>query len=303
MQPFSIRHGKALVEQRIRVTMKDRLRHRLWLTVQKYNETYLYQPDPSDNWTSKTSIAEQTETKLKRLLGFPELKARAAEDAVGFEGYFMKGYPSCALEVIEQFREELSTFGEHGYGKRQAEHFQTEINEAMMDFECPWRLSDGRFFQIDAEFFQAEIIQKGEDILREKGFEGAHDEFREAREDFVEGKTKDVILKAFKSFESTLKTVLNQHSGDITDLLRMFREKGFLDDIPEAPAKAVSKMVLGSLATLRNELAGHGQGNVVLEVPRHYAILAIHLAGSLNQFVLDQYLRKQPHPTAVSPCK
>ena len=303
MQPFSIRHGKALVEQRIRVTMKDRLRHRLWLTIQKYNETYWYQPDPSDSWTSKTSIAEQTELKLKRLLGFSELKSRATEDAVGLEGYFMKGYPSCALETIEQFAEELSTFGEHGYGKSRAEHFQAEVNEAMMDFECPWRLSDGRFFQIDAEFFQAEIIQKGEDILREKGSEGAHDEFREAREDLSDGKTKDVILKAFKSFESTLKTVLNQHSGDITDLLRMFREKSFLDDIPEAPAKAVSKTVLGSLATLRNELAGHGQGNAVLEVPRHYAVLAIHLAGSLNQFVLDQYLRKQSHPTAVPPGK
>lgn len=303
MQPFSIRHEKALTEQRIRVTMKDRLRQRLWLTIQKYNETYWYQPDPSDNWSSQTSIAEQTELKLKRLLGFPELKSRAREDAVGLEGYFMKGYPSCALETIEQFSEELSTFGEHDYGKGRAEHFQTEVNEAMMDFECPWRLSDGRFFQIDAEFFQAEIIQKGEDILREKGFEGAHDEFREAREDLSDGKTKDVILKAFKSFESTLKTVLNQHTGDITDLLRMFRERSFLDDIPESPAKAVCKTVLGSLATLRNELAGHGQGNTVLEVPRHYAVLAIHLAGSLNQFVLDQYLRKQSHPTAMSPSK
>jgi hypothetical protein len=47
MQPFSIRHGKALLEQRIRVMMKERLRMRLWLTVQKYNESYWYQPDPS----------------------------------------------------------------------------------------------------------------------------------------------------------------------------------------------------------------------------------------------------------------
>lgn len=236
---------------------------------------------------------EQTEIKLKRLLGFPELKSRASEDAVGLEGYFMKGYPSCALEVVEQFEEELSTFGEHGSSKDRALQFQAEINDAMRDFECPWRLSDGRFFQIDAEFFQTEIIQKGEDILREKGFEGAHDEFREAREDLVDGKNKDAILKAFKSFESTLKTMLNQHSGDIMELLRLFREKGFMDDIPEAPGKAIGRAVLGSLATLRNELAGHGQGNAVLDVPRHYAVLAIHLAGSLNQFVLDQYLRKQ----------
>ncbi|MFY4729513.1 hypothetical protein [Nitrospira sp. BLG_2] len=128
--------------------------------------------------------------------------------------------------------------------------------------------------------------------MREKGFEGAHAEFREAREDLVDGKTKDVILKAFKSFESTLKTMLNQQSGDIMELLRLFREKGFMDDIPEAPAKAVGKAVLGSLATLRNELAGHGQGNAVLDVPRHYAVLAIHLAGSMNQFVFRSISKK-----------
>ncbi len=292
MQPFSIRHGKALLEQRIRVSMKDRLRTRLWMTLQKYNETYWYRPNPSDNWTSETNHIEQTEDKLKRLLGLPVLKSRATDEAVGIEGYFMKGYPSCALEVTEQFAEELATYGDSG--KENAAKFQAEVNEAMIDFECAWRLSDGRFFQIDAEFFHDEIIQKGEDVLREKGFEGAHDEFRESREDLSDGKTKDVILKAFKSFESTLKTVLNKQNGDVTDLLRLFREAGFMDDIPEAQAKAMCKQVLASIATLLNELAGHGQGNAILEVPRPYAVLAVHLAGSLNQFIVAQFLRKAP---------
>lgn len=290
MQPFSIRHSKALLEQRIRVSMKDRLRTRLWMTIQKYNESYWYQPDPSDNWSSKTDHIEQTESKLQRLLGLPKLSSRAADDAVGIEGYFLKGYPSCALEVIEQFVEELARFGDSGKGI--ALKFQAEVNEAMVDFECSWRLSDGRFFQIDSDFFYAEIVQKGEDMLREKGFEGAHDEFREAREDLSDGKTKDVILKAFKSFESSLKTVLNQQSGDVAELLRLFREAGFMDNIPEANAKAICKQALASIAALRNELAGHGQGNTVLEVPRDYAVLALHLAGALNQFVLNQYLRK-----------
>jgi hypothetical protein len=135
MQPFSIRHGKALLEQRIRVSMKDRLRARLWMTVQKYNERYWYQPDPSDNWTSQTDLIEQTEVKLKRLLGLLELKSRAADEAVGIEGYFMKGYPSCALEVVEQFVEELDGFGDSG--KDNAVKFQAEVNEAMVAFECP----------------------------------------------------------------------------------------------------------------------------------------------------------------------
>lgn len=295
MQPFSIRHGKALLEQRVRVSMKDRLRMRLWMTIQNYNENYWHQPDPSDNWSAKTNHVEQTEAKLKRLLGLPELSSRAAEEAVGIEGYFLKGYPSCALEVIEQLAEEIAEFG--ASGKDNAVKFQADVNDAMVAFDCPWRLSDGRFFQIDADFFHNEIVQKGEDMLREKGFEGAHDEFREAREDLSDGRTKDVILKAFKSFESSLKTVLKQHSGDVTELLRLFRKAGYLDDIPEAQAKAMCKQVLASIATLRNELGGHGQGNAVVDVPRPYAVLAVHLAGSLNQFILDQYLRK----TMVTP--
>jgi hypothetical protein len=294
MQPFSIRHGKALREQRIRVSMKERLRARLWMTVQKFNERFVYRPNPNDNWTEETDLAEQTEIKLKRLLGLPELKVTTStgEEAVDLPEYFTKGDPSCALEVMEQFVEEVAGFGDTGKGA--AVRFQQEVNEAMVAFECPWRLSDGRFFRVDAEFLHDELVQKGEDVLRERGFEGAHDEFREAREDLSDGQTKDTILKAFKSFESTLKTVLDKHHGDVSDLLRLFREEGFMDDIPDAPSKALCKQVLASLATLRNELGGHGQGNAVVDVPRPYALLALHLAGALNQFVVDQYLRKTP---------
>ena len=150
------------------------------MTVQKYNERYWYQPDPSDNWSSQTDHITRTEIKLKRLLGLPELKTRAGGEAVGIEGYFTKGYPSCALEVVEQFTEVLVEFGDSG--KDNAIKFQAEVNDAMIAFECPWRLSDGRFFQIDADFFHNEIVQKGEDMLRERGFEGAHDEYRERSE-------------------------------------------------------------------------------------------------------------------------
>lgn len=74
MQPFPIRHGKALKDKRIRVSMDGRLRTRLWMTVQKYNESYFYHPDPNDNWISRTTLVENTEIKLKRLLGLLDLK-------------------------------------------------------------------------------------------------------------------------------------------------------------------------------------------------------------------------------------
>jgi hypothetical protein len=113
MEAFSIRHDKALREKRIRVSMKERLRTRLWKTVQKFNE---HQPDPYDDSGWEPDLVEQTEMKLKVLLGPPELKVKAesGEKTVDIHGYFTKGDPSCALEVIEQFFEALPVLSSRG---------------------------------------------------------------------------------------------------------------------------------------------------------------------------------------------
>jgi AbiJ N-terminal domain 4 len=296
VQPFSLRHGKALKERRIRVSMSEALRNRLWMTLQEFNRTVWYQPDPTDNWRDETNVLDQTERKLARLLGKSSLKAKTiqGEEKEGIEAYVKSGFPSCALEVVEQFAAELKA-----HDVQDAFSFQGEVNDAMLAFSCAWRLSDGRFFQVDSQFLHEELVQKAEDILSKVGFEGAHDEFQQAREYLSEPRPKDAILYAFKSFESAVKTTVDKHNGDISALLLAFREQGFLDDIPEAQAKAICKQVLPSIAILRNELGGHGQGAAVIEVPKAYAVLALHLAGALNQFIVEQHLRKRPTPNAV----
>lgn len=296
LEPFSLRHGKALKERRIRVSMPESLRNRLWLTVQQFNQPFYYRPDPNDNWTQQTDFVNETERRLERLLGKSPLKAKTlqGEEKTGIEGYFKSGFPSCALEVVEQFADELKS-----HDVKDAFSFQGEVNDAMLAFSCNWRLSDGRFFQVDSQFLYEEVFQKAEDVLSKVGFEGAHEEFQQAREYLSETRPKDAIFYAFKSFESAVKTTVNKHNGDISALLLDFREQGFLDDIPDAQAKALSKQVLPSIAVLRNELGGHGQGAAVIEVPKAYAILALHLAGALNQFVVEQHLRKQPQSAVV----
>ena len=291
LQPFSLRYGKALKERRIRVSMSDSLRSRLWMTVQQFNHSFLYRPREDDPWTSNTDLVDQAERRLERLLGKSPLKAKTlqGEEKTGIEEYFKTGFPSCTLEVVEQFADELKS-----YDAKEAFAFQGEVNDAMLAFSCGWRLSDGTFFQVDSQFLHEEVVQKAEDVLSKAGFEGAHDEFQQAREFLSESRHKDAILYAFKSFESALKTTVDKHNGDISALLLAFRELGFLNDIPEGQAKAICKQVLPSIALLRNELGGHGQGAAVMEVPKSYAALALHLAGSLNQFVVEQYLRRKP---------
>lgn len=51
------------------------------------------------------------------------------------------------------------------------------------------------------------------------------------------------------------------------------------------------------LPFLRNRLGGHGQGEAVVEVPRTYAELAVHLAGSLLQFCVKRALELKATPS------
>jgi hypothetical protein len=283
--------------------MKGLLRNRLWATLIEYNEAYYYRPNPNDNWNEETSHLEQTDVKLRKLLGFGNtlrIKTPAGFKDADLESYFKLGYPSCALDVIEQFYQEVVNPDKKGI--LQGGRLQAEVDEAMVAFHCPWRLSDGQFFQVDSDFLDQEINQKTESLLREHGFQGAHDEFRSALEDLSGDEPKDAIIKACKSFESTLKIATGKN-GDFTALQEAFRKAGFMDDIPEDDAKAICKQVLGSLPTLRNKLGAHGQGDHIVHVPRPYALLAVYLAGALNQFVVDLYLntRKQHESATQEP--
>ena len=296
---FSLRHKKAIKEGRIKVSLSRRVRSRLWATICDFDESYTYRPNPNDNWIAETTILADTERELLRLLGFDRLTVfidKKNKDT-DLESFFKLGYPSNALDILERF---FHILGGHAPGyKTKAWEFQQKVNESMEDFECPWRLSDGLFFKVEAEFLVREVIQKAEDQLRQQGFSGALDEFRAARDDLSGAEYRDAILKAGQSFESTLKIVTGSSSGDIGKLAELFQKAEFMDDLPLEKQKAIVKPISQCLAVLRNELGGHGQGAQKITVERPYASLALHFAGALHQFVIDQYLRKQPPPEPI----
>ena len=71
---------------------------------------------------------------------------------------------------------------------------------------------------------------------------------------------------------------VGRQDGSARELLKDFVEKGYCDDIPEAVRAGFRDQVLLSLPVIRNKLAGHGQGEQVVEVPKTYAELAVHRA-------------------------
>jgi hypothetical protein len=289
MEPFTLRHEKALVDKRLKVSIPPRLRERLWQLILSRNEHW------EVGWHESTSHLEETEKTLKQLLGRASLVAKTLTGAVeGLEAYFREGYPSNVLEVVEQFHEQLT--------EQDRKFFAKAVNEAMQAFKCPWLLLEGTFYKIEDQFLGA-LVETSHAALVERGFTGAVDEMREARDNLTANRPKEAIVAALKSVESTAKTILGSQSGVAKELFIRLREAGFMNDIPVNSAKAIVGSVLPSIAVLRNELGGHGQGPDIVNVPQSYAFLAVHLASAINLFLLEQTAlqAKAQTPQSVSP--
>jgi hypothetical protein len=61
MEPFTLRHQKALLEKRIAVSLAPRLRERLWQTIYAYNESW--NEVTETNWSYSTNTLEKTENR------------------------------------------------------------------------------------------------------------------------------------------------------------------------------------------------------------------------------------------------
>jgi hypothetical protein len=290
MALFSIRYRKALIEKRLRVTMSSRLRGRVWLILQDFDL------EVGSGWDSRSSVLYEAERSLKKAFGDEKLMVRdQASDqwqATDLKGFVASTYPSQVLDVIEAVHATL--------WDEQRSRFQQEVNEAFQEEECPWRLSEGAFFQMDSGFLAVHVLAKTQELLRAEQFQGALNEFAEARADLQAGDYKDAITKACKSFESALKTVLGRQDGNASDLIRAFVAAGFCNDLPEKHRSAFGESVLMALPFLGNRLGRHGQGSEVVDVPRPYAELAVHLAGAFIQFVVQKHLAAKPKPETLA---
>lgn len=292
--PFSKRHHKAIEEKRLTVRMRDRVRERLLLLTQRHNIEFSV--GETDGRMVGTDAMVETSDFLCRAYGDAALRVklqdgttRPAKDVADF---IRSTYPSRVLDAVEVFCSFL--------GDDEAVSYQGEVNEVLSTEETPWRIADGMFFQVASEFLAVEVVERASALLRTNKFHGALAELQEARNHLAAGQHKAAIVEAAKSVESTLKTILDVEEGSAHDLLKQLQARRFFADVPEQAAAAMTSSVLLALPTLRNRLAAHGQGTVVVEPGRHYAELALHLAASTVQFLACKHA-DATRPAAENP--
>jgi hypothetical protein len=234
---------------------------------------------------------ESAEENLKTFYGRQDLLAFDDKDQkvpTHFTGLIQKGYPSEVLDGVEAWFEVQPS---------RATECEMSLNQLFSMNNLRWRIANGEAILVDSDYaheMQSNVVR----LLRDAEAGGALEEFHGAIRDYQVGETKDAVVKAHKSVESVMKTVLGS-SGHITygKLLENLIRSEFIPTFYEEFFVHFEKLALGATKQRNQPGTGHGQGMVALAVPRPLAEFAINLAASINLFLLRIRLEQRlDHP-------
>ncbi len=251
---FSQRYHRALQRQQFAVDISPELRRKIWTQLRAHNSSFYVQPDPHDNLHVLTTALEEAESELMTEHGWdriPDAPRNSGEYMPALRHLVLRGQAEFVLDTIElAFARMLP---------EDREPFRNKVNAVFELHDCPWRLSDGEFFKLDADFVGARIAVNAHDALAANSFAGAADEYAKARQELAAGDAKDAIIHAGKSFESVMKVLTGMNHANADQLIKSLVNQDYFDDLPAGLRVGFSEQVLKTLPFLRNKLAGHGQ--------------------------------------------
>lgn len=287
---FSHRYHRALTDNRLTVSVPNDARPKLVTCLLKYNTGIDVRRDPDDSWVSNSSVTEEAILELLSERGWEGIPGTSAVQQGEFDEAFKhlvrRGDGPLVFDFIEM------AMGQMDNANR--EQCRIKINQIFDLHGCSWRITDGEFFKLDADFMGERLAASGHDALAANRFVGAAQEYAKARQELASGDVKDGIFYAGKSFESVMKVITGKEHASADQLIKAMQSDGYFNDLPESMRVGFSDQVMKTLPFLRNKLAGHGQGAAIIDVPVVYGELAVQLAAAFHNFLISKHLERSP---------
>ena len=150
----------------------------------------------------------------------------------------------------------------------------------------------------NSRYLYLETIKKPRELLYNNNFKGPLNEFEEALDDYRKGRYSDSILKATKSYESTLKTILDlckvkyTKKDNIPRLVeKVVNEANIIDSELKSTFHAFWAVLKNGPPTIRNKPGvAHGQGRGVSVIEKSYSEFVLRLTGTYIVFLIERYM-------------
>ena len=173
-----------------------------------------------------------------------------------------------------------------------------ELNYRFRQYGLGYEFVDGRIVKKNNEIIHQKVVKPALSLLHDKRFKGAEEEFLKAFESYQNGNNKDAVLNAQKAFESTMKCICKEkkikykEEDSSRTLIKHLIESNFIHLYQENYLNNLEQVLSSGLPTLRNNEAGHGQGDKIKIVENSLVEYAIHLSAA-NIVYLVSLLNKK----------
>ena len=283
---FSKRHAVALKSKKIVPYLPQRLRVAIRRTLFGFSTW-------GGNDNEENITFDEVESELMTFYGAEHLSAYNKKGELvpsSLVGVIESGYPSMVINVIEAFCERID----------EKVKCEKELNSLFEIHNSPWRVVNATVVLIDSDYLHNEVIAKTQNLLRENSVPGALEELTKASSYLTEGNTKDAVVCAHKSVESVMKTCLETKKHlTFGKLLEKLIKSEFIPEYYEEFFVHFEKLALGAAKERNLPGRGHGQGKEPTEVPKCLAEFAVHLAGTINLFLLKRWIESRPEEEEV----
>lgn len=190
--------------------------------------------------------------------------------------------------VFSSFRRHCSDFYQV-----EAQAIITEFNDRFLDAGVGYQFANNIIIKLDNEFLHKEVIIPTLNLLQEKRFETASDEFHEAHTAYRHKDYQKCLGECLKAFESVLKIIGNKHTWDIKEgdtakgLISAAFSHQFIPNYMQAEFNGLRTLLESSIPPIRNKSAAHGAGIQQRIIPKSLAALQINQTATIIRFLID----------------
>ena len=203
------------------------------------------------------------------------------------------------MDAIELSFQAIDTISRsYDYLQRQdssdrAEEAIKELGYRFREHGVGYDFNSGRIIRVDSQFLHSEVVRPALQILEERRFSGAQDEFLTAHKHYRAGNTKECLSFCLSSLESVLKVICKSRrwpysSNDkVSTLLQHCFDHGLIPTFWQNHYSALRATLESGVPTGRNMLGSHGQGEKPVSIPEHLAAYMLHMTAAAIVFLAN----------------
>ena len=256
-----------------------------------------------------TSYWQFIHSKIVREMGMFELSPHGRNAFDKCEEFVLKAETLHALDLIEfafrvihgpirQYLRE-NDWDFRGRPTQSPDDAIKELNQRFLEHQIGYAFVDGQLIRKDSQFVHAEAVRPALALLSGAKFRGPSDEFLRAHEHYRHGRHKEAIQEALKAFESTMKAICDARgwaykpTDTAKPLIGVLLKNDLIPPFLQAHLAAFATVLESGLPTVRNKLAGHGQGATPIDVPGYFVAYVLHLAATNIVMLVEAHNAKR----------